>query len=83
MESILFPITALVAAWVLGALLTRLLIPFLEKKQFRQFVRDEGPQSHLSKTGTPSMGGIAIICSTCICALAVAGDDTVWTHRIY
>ena len=52
MESILFPITALVAAWVLGALLTRLLIPFLEKKQFRQFVRDEGPQSHLSKTGT-------------------------------
>lgn len=71
MESILFPITALVAAWVLGALLTRLLIPFLEKKQFRQFVRDEGPQSHLSKTGTPSMGGIAIICSTCICALAV------------
>ena len=61
MESLIFPIIALFAAWVLGALFTRLLIPFLEKKQFRQFVRDEGPQSHLKKTGTPSMGGLAII----------------------
>ena len=72
MESLLFPIIALVAAWVLGALLTRSLIPFLEKKQFRQFVREEGPQSHLKKTGTPSMGGIAIISSAVICAAAVA-----------
>lgn len=72
MESLLFPIIALFAAWVLGALLTKMLIPFLEKKQFRQFVRDEGPQSHLKKTGTPSMGGIAIITATCVCALVVA-----------
>lgn len=72
MESLLFPITALFAAWVLGALLTKQLIPFLEKKQFRQFVRDEGPQSHLKKTGTPSMGGLAIITASCLCGLIVA-----------
>jgi phospho-N-acetylmuramoyl-pentapeptide-transferase len=72
MESLLFPIIALIAAWVLGALLTKMLIPILEKKQFKQFVREEGPQAHLAKTGTPSMGGIAIITSTCICAVVVA-----------
>ena len=67
MESLLFPIIALFAAWVVGALLTKMLIPALEKKQFKQFVRDEGPQSHLKKTGTPSMGGLAIISASVIC----------------
>ena len=32
MESLIFPITALIAAWVLSALLVKMLIPFLEKK---------------------------------------------------
>ena len=72
MKIILIPIIALVLAWILGAAFTKLLIPFLEKKQFRQFVREEGPKSHLSKTGTPSMGGIAIICATIISAVAVS-----------
>ena len=48
MDRILIPIIALVAAWILGAVFTKMLIPFLEKKQFRQFVREEGPTSHLS-----------------------------------
>lgn len=80
MESLLFPVIALIAAWVVGALLTKMLIPALEKKQFRQFVREEGPQSHLKKTGTPSMGGLAIISSTVICSLVVgliAGEFTI------
>ncbi len=80
MESYLFPVIALFLAWGLGALFTKLLIPRLEKKQFRQFVRDEGPQSHHHKTGTPSMGGLAIILTTCIVAVvmaAVAGQLTI------
>lgn len=44
----------------------------LENKQFRQFVREEGPQSHLKKTGTPSMGGVAIILSACIVSIIAA-----------
>ncbi len=71
MDRLLIPITALAAAWILGALFTKMLIPFLEKKQFRQFVREEGPQSHLSKTGTPSMGGIAIVSATILSAVIV------------
>lgn len=62
---------ALVIGWIISALMTRALIPFLEKKQFRQFVREEGPKSHLKKTGTPSMGGIAIISGAILSALIV------------
>ncbi len=71
---LIIAIAALLVAWVLGALFTKLLIPALEKKQFRQFVREEGPESHKKKTGTPSMGGIAIIGSTLLttCAVTIA-----------
>lgn len=80
MESLLFPILALLAAWAVGALLTKMLIPALEKKQFKQFVRDEGPQSHLKKTGTPSMGGLAIISASVICSVVfglIAGEFSI------
>lgn len=70
MEPLIIPIIALIAAWILGALFTKALIPFMEKKQFRQFVREEGPKSHLKKTGTPSMGGTAIIAAAIIVTLA-------------
>lgn len=82
MEMYLVPVIAIVAAWALGALFTGLLIPFLEKKQFRQFVREVGPQSHLHKTGTPSMGGLAIIASTVITTLAVTIVTDTFDMRI-
>lgn len=45
-----------------AGILTAVLIPYLEHKQFSQFVRKVGPKSHLIKEGTPTMGGIAIFC---------------------
>ena len=54
-------IIALLIAFAVSAVTVGRLIPFLKKKQFKQYVREEGPQSHLKKTGTPSMGGIGII----------------------
>jgi len=43
--------------------MTSIEIPILKHKQFQQFIREEGPKSHLSKEGTPTMGGIAIFCA--------------------
>jgi len=43
-----------------STVLTSVLIPVLKHRQFQQFIREEGPQSHLSKAGTPTMGGLAI-----------------------
>ena len=47
MEMLRYPIIALVIGWILGAVFTKLLLPYLEKKQFKQFVREVGSQSHL------------------------------------
>ena len=47
---------------LVGTLLgTRLLISLLVKKGYGQFVRDDGPTSHSTKRGTPTMGGLAVI----------------------
>ena len=38
-----------------------LLLPELKKHKLRQTVRDDGPQTHLSKMGTPTMGGVIFL----------------------
>lgn len=48
-------------AFLICALLTWLEIPFLKKLNAGQAIREEGPESHLGKSGTPTMGGISII----------------------
>lgn len=57
MRSILSVLTALILSLWLGPALIR----GLQKLQMGQVVRDDGPQSHLSKTGTPTMGGLLIL----------------------
>src|SRR5699024_9945754 len=41
-------------------------IPYLRKLKFGQSIREDGPQSHLEKTGTQTMGGGMIIISSII-----------------
>ena len=65
-------IVALILGFILAAVFTGNLIPFLKKHQFKQFVREEGPQAHLSKTGTPSMGGLAIASAAILSAIIAA-----------
>lgn len=62
-------VITLVIGFAVSVLIVGRLIPFLKKKQFKQYVREEGPQSHLKKTGTPSMGGIGIIGGAIISSL--------------
>ncbi|MDR1711727.1 MAG: phospho-N-acetylmuramoyl-pentapeptide-transferase [Propionibacteriaceae bacterium] len=50
---------------LLGTLLgTRFAISFLVKRGYGQFIRDDGPTSHHTKRGTPTMGGVVIIVAT-------------------
>ncbi|REL28073.1 phospho-N-acetylmuramoyl-pentapeptide-transferase [Thalassotalea euphylliae] len=49
------------------------LIRALQRMQIGQTVRDDGPQSHLSKSGTPTMGGILILASI-IASVLLWGD---------
>jgi phospho-N-acetylmuramoyl-pentapeptide-transferase len=56
-------IIAVGASLVCSLIFTRILIRFLTKHQMGQFIRQDGPESHLVKRGTPTMGGIAIVVS--------------------
>ncbi|MDO4711089.1 MAG: phospho-N-acetylmuramoyl-pentapeptide-transferase [Peptostreptococcaceae bacterium] len=45
------------------------LIPLLQKLKFGQTIRDDGPESHLQKNGTPTMGGVVFIGSITVASL--------------
>jgi phospho-N-acetylmuramoyl-pentapeptide-transferase len=47
-------------------------IAFLQTKKFGQFVREEGPQTHLIKQGTPTMGGVVMLAGLVSALLVVA-----------
>lgn len=59
-------ILAIIIAFAISALLCPIIIPFLHKLKFGQQVRKEGPQNHLKKQGTPTMGGLIILSSIII-----------------
>jgi len=64
---------ALLLATIISITWGHFFIKFMRKKQFGQIVRDDGPQSHLKKSGTPTMGGCFILGSVFI-TLAVCGN---------
>ncbi|MBP3964243.1 phospho-N-acetylmuramoyl-pentapeptide-transferase [Paenibacillus lignilyticus] len=49
------------ASFMLALLFGPLFIPLLKRLKFGQQIRTDGPQSHLKKSGTPTMGGIIIM----------------------
>lgn len=57
------------AALVLTAILVPILIPLLKRMKFGQTIRQEGPESHLIKTGTPTMGGLSFISVTIVLSI--------------
>ncbi|MFS0751936.1 phospho-N-acetylmuramoyl-pentapeptide-transferase [Oceanobacillus sp. 1P07AA] len=62
----------IVVAFLITVLLSPIFIPFLRRLNFGQSIREEGPQSHQKKTGTPTMGGLMIIFSIIITSLIMA-----------
>lgn len=67
LRAIFATLTALAIALLLGPYVIRK----LQEKQIGQSVRDDGPKSHLSKSGTPTMGGALIL-------LAISVSTLLW-----
>ena len=67
-------IICIISAFVLALVAGPVFIPVLTRMKFGQIVRDDGPQSHLKKTGTPAMGGIIIAVPAVIVSLAFSKD---------
>ncbi|OGL45346.1 MAG: phospho-N-acetylmuramoyl-pentapeptide-transferase [Candidatus Schekmanbacteria bacterium RBG_13_48_7] len=66
-------LTALMISFVFGPRL----IKYFKSMQFGQMVRDDGPQTHLKKEGTPTMGGILIIIAILVPSLLWCSLDSV------
>jgi phospho-N-acetylmuramoyl-pentapeptide-transferase len=67
-------ILPVIISFVVCVILCPLLIPFLKRLKFGQYIREEGPQSHQKKSGTPTMGGIVIVLSIAITSLIYIKD---------
>ncbi|MCA1848912.1 MAG: phospho-N-acetylmuramoyl-pentapeptide-transferase [Actinobacteria bacterium] len=65
-------ILAAAIAFVVTVSLGSKFIEFLQIKKFGQFVREEGPQTHLIKQGTPTMGGVVMLAGLVSALLVVA-----------
>ena len=56
-----FQVKILLLSFVASTVISMIVIPILRRLKVGQSEREEGPQSHLSKKGTPTMGGIIMI----------------------
>ena len=63
-----------IIAFVISAALGPFIIPFLRRLKAGQTVRDDGPQSHIKKNGTPTMGGILILIAVVLTSLIYIKD---------
>jgi phospho-N-acetylmuramoyl-pentapeptide-transferase len=65
-------------AFVVTITLGSRFIEYVQKRNYGQFVREEGPQTHLIKAGTPTMGGVVMLAGL-VAALAVVARPNVAT----
>lgn len=60
---------AFIVAAIISIYWGKKFIQYMKMKQFGQSIREDGPESHFKKKGTPTLGGIFIIGSVCITSL--------------
>ncbi|OAS13830.1 phospho-N-acetylmuramoyl-pentapeptide-transferase [Paenibacillus oryzisoli] len=63
-------------AFVLALIMGPLCIPILRRMKFGQQIREDGPQGHLKKQGTPTMGGVIILLALSLATLRFADKNT-------
>lgn len=62
-------IICLILTFAVTVIILRKLIPYLKSKKMGQHILDIGPRWHRSKEGTPTMGGLSFIISSCVVGL--------------
>lgn len=86
MDPILLKIlVAAVVAFVISAVIGKFLVPALRRWKAGQSIKEDGPTWHMSKQGTPTMGGLMFILATIIVVLLVNGPAILsgdWTSVI-
>lgn len=67
-------ILPILISFAVSAALGPVVIPLLRRLKFGQTERDDGPKSHLKKTGTPTMGGLMILAAIVVTSLIYVKD---------
>lgn len=68
----------LIISFGVAVIFSPIFIPFLKRLKFGQSIREEGPESHQKKSGTPTMGGIVVV----LAILATVLGVTITTNQL-
>ena len=71
MKKVRLETSVLIISFIMSIILGIIIIPILRKLKVGQIERDDGPQSHLKKQGTPTMGGIIMIITMIIMVIGL------------
>lgn len=63
-----------IIAFLISVILGPFIIPFLRRLKVGQTVRDDGPKTHLKKSGTPTMGGLLILLAIVVTSIFYVKD---------
>ncbi|MDI7741570.1 phospho-N-acetylmuramoyl-pentapeptide-transferase [Lysinibacillus fusiformis] len=74
-------ITILAISFIVSVVLAPIFIPILRRMKFGQSIREEGPQSHMKKAGTPTMGGIIFLISIIATTVIVGNMSDIFTTQ--
>lgn len=74
-------ITILAISFIVSVVLAPILIPILRRLKFGQSIREEGPQSHMKKAGTPTMGGVIFLLSIIATTVIVGNGFDLFTTQ--
>ncbi|RJP79575.1 MAG: phospho-N-acetylmuramoyl-pentapeptide-transferase [Candidatus Zixiibacteriota bacterium] len=77
-RSAMAALTALLISFIVGPRI----IAYLRRKQVQETIRTDGPQTHQVKAGTPTMGGLIILCAVIVPTLLWARLDNINTGLI-
>ncbi len=69
-------------ALLLTVVLMPVFIPLLKRMKFGQSIREEGPESHMKKTGTPTMGGLVFLISIIVTVFIVTSVAGVLSAKV-
>ncbi|WYP25062.1 phospho-N-acetylmuramoyl-pentapeptide-transferase [Alkalihalobacillus sp. FSL W8-0930] len=72
----------LIISFGVAVIFSPIFIPFLKRLKFGQSIREEGPESHQKKSGTPTMGGIVVVLAILATVLGVTISTNLLTPEI-
>lgn len=78
MDTLKISIVSLLVAFIIVWLVMPRVSPILHRLHFGQAIREEGPQSHMKKSGTPTMGGLVIQGAVLIAVIIISLFTKKW-----